>query len=78
MKNLSLTYWSVVLIVVVCLLTQKSEAQNLSYGQNIAVFKKLKSDLSSVGILTSNLSDKGIEEIQRVSSQLGVKIFIAK
>ena len=67
-----------VLLFAVVFIGQNMYSQSVSYGQHIGVFKKLKADLTTVGVMTSNLSDKGIEEIQRVALQLGVKVFFAK
>ena len=78
MKKINTKTYSLFLIIGMCLISQTIEAQNISFIQQIGVFKKLKGDLTTIGVLSSNLSDKASDEIQRGSQQLGIKIFIAK
>jgi ABC-type uncharacterized transport system substrate-binding protein len=49
-----------------------------SYGQQIAVAKMLRAGLATIGVMTSNLSDKAIEQINRAATAQGVKIVVAK
>jgi ABC-type uncharacterized transport system substrate-binding protein len=49
-----------------------------SYGQHVAIAKKMKPGLTTLGIFGSNLSDKMIEQISRAATGQGVKIVIAK
>lgn len=49
-----------------------------SFAQQIAVAKTMVQDLQQIGVLTSNLSDKELESINRAAAGQGVKLFIGK
>lgn len=49
-----------------------------SYGQHIAIAKKMKPGLATLGIIGSNLSDKMIEQISKAATGQGVKIVVAQ
>jgi len=54
-------------------------AQNsASFGQQIYTFKKLKSDLEVIGVMSTTLSDNEIANLTRTSLQQGVKLFVAR
>jgi ABC-type uncharacterized transport system substrate-binding protein len=69
--------WCALASFVVCVNNARAQGQ-ASYGQQIAVAKTLRSGLSTIGVFTSNLSDKAIEQINRAANAQGVKIVVAK
>lgn len=48
------------------------------YAQQIAVIKKIKTEISVIGVLTTTMSDKSIEQMGRAATGLGVKIVLAQ
>lgn len=49
-----------------------------SYGQQIAVMKMLKANLGTVGVLSSTISNKTMEDITRAAAGQGVKVVFAR
>jgi hypothetical protein len=55
-----------------------SFAQKATYGQQVAVLKILKSDLKTIGVIGSNVSDKMTQDLTRAGVSQGVTVVIAK
>lgn len=49
-----------------------------SYGQQIAVAKTIVQDLKHIGVLTSTLTEKDLESINRAALGQGVKLFVGR
>lgn len=49
-----------------------------SFGQVLAVIKKLKTDLTVVGVMSTTLTSKDIESMSRSAMQQGVKLFVTE
>jgi hypothetical protein len=62
----------------VFLFSISSFAQKATYGQQVAVMKILKSDLKTIGVIGSNVSDKMTTDLTRAAVSQGVTVVIAK
>ncbi len=71
---------SIKLFLVFCLFlpTLLSAQSKPSFGQVLAVIKKLKTDLTVVGVMSSTLTSKDIESMTRAAMQQGVKLFVTE
>jgi hypothetical protein len=80
MKRNSVPRWVQFVFVALCLIPLlKSSAQSaVTFGQQIAVLKSLKVDLQSIGVISSNISQKDVASITRSALQMGIKIFVAE
>jgi hypothetical protein len=67
-----------VLMLAVILSTNLALAQKAGSAQQIAVAKTIKSGLTTIGILSSTIDDKGIEGWTRAGMTQGIKIIIGK
>ncbi len=50
----------------------------VSFGQQVAVLKSLKSDLQVLGVMSSTLNEKETANITRTATQQGLKVFVAQ
>ncbi len=64
------------IILLLSFFTTLSFAQKASNGQQIAVAKSLKPNLTTIGVISSKLDEKGIEGWTRAGMALGVKVII--
>lgn len=62
------------LMLMAGLLTAQSKA---TFGQMIGVIKKLKPEVSVIGVMGSSLSTKDIDGMTRNAMQQGLKLFVA-
>lgn len=60
------------------LFSSTAVAQRASLGQQVAVMKTIKSDLKTVGVISSILNDKMTQDITRAGMSQGVTVVIAK
>ena len=71
---------SIKLFLVFCLFlpTLLSAQSKPTFGQVLGVIKKLKADLTVVGVMSTTLSSKDIENMTRSAMQQGVKLFVTE
>ncbi len=67
-----------VLMLCTVLPVMLSAQSKASFGQVLGVIKKLKTDLTVVGVMSSTLSSKDIESMTRAAMQQGVKLYVTE
>lgn len=70
--------WKLVGFGLICVVGAVTKIEAQTYGQQLAVMKKIKAGLSTVGVLSNTLGDKALEDITRAAMGQGLKIFIAR
>lgn len=60
------------------LFVTSSFAQKASLGQQVAVMKTMKADLKTIGVISSNISDKLTQDLTRAGVSQGITVVIAK
>lgn len=69
---------TIIVLLFCCVLSGQLTAQSKpTFGQVLGVMKKLKSDLTIVGVMSTTLSSKDIENMSRSAMQQGVKLFVS-
>lgn len=68
-------FW-IVATLIIAIGTHFALAQKASYGQQLAIAKSIKPNLTTIGIISSKLDDKAIEAWTRAGLALGVKVII--
>jgi uncharacterized protein YunC (DUF1805 family) len=76
MKNNRLFYILLFVGIAVCGEMSVSVAQKAGYAQQFAILKRLKPELTTIGVLGSTLSEKNIEDLTRAAVGQGLKIAI--
>lgn len=74
-KNIEFVFALLIIVIFATILHAQS---NAPYAQQIAVVKKMKGDIATIGVLTTTLSEKSIEQMGRAATGLGVKIILAQ
>lgn len=59
-----------------CLGSSLAVAQKAGYAQQLAILKRLKPELTTIGVMGSTLSDKNIEAISHAAAGQGLKIAV--
>ncbi|MBW7886965.1 MAG: hypothetical protein H3C35_01215 [Bacteroidetes bacterium] len=77
-RNSMLLLVSLILILVGSLPDVLVAQPAVSFGQQVAVLKSLKSDLQVLGVMSSTLNEKEIANITRTATQQGLKLFVAQ
>ncbi len=66
------------LLTLVLLCSHVRAQSQVPYGQQIAVIKTIVPGVNSIGVMTSSLREKALEQIVRAATGQGVKVVVAK
>lgn len=65
-------------LLLACVLLPLQGQTSVTFGQQIALLKMLKPDLESIGVLSTSLNEKDVQQYTRSSLQQGVKLYVAE
>ncbi|KAB2925924.1 MAG: hypothetical protein F9K22_01125 [Bacteroidetes bacterium] len=65
-------------VLLACVLLPLTGQTSVTFGQQIALLKMLKPDLESIGVLSTSLNEKDVQQYTRSSLQQGVKLYVAE